>query len=64
MKIYNYAKDCGVRVEAFGLRIAFGGKGGVNIVTSLGVSLARTMAGLAMLMQVLLTHTHTLPPLS
>ena len=27
VKIYNYAKDCGVRVEAFGLRIAFGGKG-------------------------------------
>ena len=57
VKIYNYAKDCGVRVEAFGLRIAFGGKGGSNNISSLAASLAHIMAELAMLMQVLLTHT-------
>ena len=64
VKVYNYPKDIGVRVESFGVRIAFGGKGGSNNISSLAASLARTMAGLAMLMQVLLTHTHTLPPLS
>ena len=56
VKVYNYPKDIGVRVESFGVRIAFGGKGGSNNISSLSASLARTMAGLAMLMQVLLTH--------
>ena len=56
VKVYNYPKDIGVRVESFGVRIAFGGKGGSNNISSLDASLARTMAGLAMLMQVLLTH--------
>ena len=56
VKVYNYPKDIGVRVESFGVRIAFGGKGGSSNISSLDASLARTMAGLAMLMQVLLTH--------
>ena len=64
VKVYNYPKDIGVRVESFGVRIAFGGKGGSNNIPSLDASLARTMAGLAMLMQVLLTHPRPPAPLS
>ena len=61
VKVYNYAKDLGMRVEAHGVRIAFGGKGGVTMNSGLCASLTRILAELAKIMHGFLTH---LPPIT
>ena len=56
VKVYNYAKDLGMRVEAHGVRIAFGGKGGVTMNSGLCASLTRILAELAKIMHGFLTQ--------